>query len=77
MLFEELSFNVKKTHGLEAVMFCYKSGKILNSRLQRIADCLGFFLGSLKRVYIALREEKSGCVMLVTSSKGLYLVLGD
>ena len=34
-------------------------------------------VGSLKRVYIALREKRSVCVMLVTSSINSYLVPGD
>ena len=44
---------------------------------QRIADWWGRFLGSLKRVYISLRDKKSVCVILVTSSIILYLVPGD
>ena len=73
----EPSLNVNQTRGSEAVIFCYKKREKSGFWLRRLADWWEGIMGSLKRVYIALSDKKSACVMLVTSSIILYLVLSD
>ena len=65
------------TLGSEAVIFYYKKREKSGFWLQRLADWWERILGSLKRVYIALRDKKPVCVLFVTSSIILYLVPGD
>ena len=73
----EPSLNVNQTRGSKAVIFYYKKREKYGFWLQRLADWWERILGSLKHVYIALRDKKSVCVLLVTSSIILYLVPGD